>query len=171
MRKHLVVTLTGPDRVGFVEQITNLILKFDGNVESSRMARLGGEFAVLMMVSTEERHFEGMRESLRDLRDTGLKVTTRETERGHSAKYMGWLPYRVEVKGADHEGIIHEITRHLAQQGINIETMDTGMVHAPMRARPSLPCTPLCWPRPACPLWNGGPIWCKPATILMSISK
>jgi glycine cleavage system transcriptional repressor len=136
MRKHLVVTLTGPDRVGFVEQITDLILKYDGNVEASRMARLGGEFAMLMMISAQERKIEGMRDELRGLRESGFKVTTRETERGYSAKYMGWLPYRVEVKGADHEGIIHEVTGHLAKQGINIETMDTGMVRAPMSGTP-----------------------------------
>ncbi len=136
MRKNLVLTLTGPDRIGIVEHITKVLLEYEGNVEESRMARLGGEFAIVMLVSVPEKQFEGLRDGVRGLRDEGYKVTTRETERGHSAKYVGWMPYQVEVKGADHEGIIHHLTQHLAQQGINIETMDTSMVPAPMSGTP-----------------------------------
>ena len=136
MQKHLVMTLTGQDRVGIVEYITKLILKYNGNVESSRMARLGGEFAVLMLVSVPTKNFEELREGMRDLRDEGYKVMTRQTERGYSAKYAGWMPYQVKVNGADHEGIIHHITRHLAEHGINIETADTGMIQAPMSGIP-----------------------------------
>ncbi|RME50099.1 MAG: transcriptional regulator, partial [Caldilineae bacterium] len=54
MRKHLVLTVTGKDRPGLVDYVTKILLEFDGNVEASRMARLGGEFAMLMMVSVPE---------------------------------------------------------------------------------------------------------------------
>lgn len=136
MQKHLVITLTGPDRVGIVEYITKIILDYDGNVEAGRMSRLGGEFAVLMMVAVPEQNLEGLREGIRGLREEGFNITTRQTERGHSAKYVGWMPYHVKVNGADHEGIIHHITRYLAKNGINIETMDTGMFLAPMSGIP-----------------------------------
>ncbi len=39
MRKKLMVTLTGRDRVGIVEQVTKKVLENEGNVEESRMAR------------------------------------------------------------------------------------------------------------------------------------
>ncbi len=136
MRKNLVMTITGHDRVGIVEHVTKLFLAYDSNVEASRMARLGGEFVMLMLVSVPEKKFEDLRQGVRSLRDEGYKVTTRQTERGYSARYTGWMPYQVKVSGADHEGIIHHITRHLADQGINIETMDTGMVRAPMSGTP-----------------------------------
>ncbi len=136
MSKHLIVTLTGPDRVGFVEGVTKLILEHGGNVEKSRMARLGGEFAVLMLVSVEEDAFASMSESVTKLRDEGYQVATRETSVGGESKYAGWIPYTIEVNGADHEGIIHTITRYLADQGINIETLNTGMVPAPMSGMP-----------------------------------
>ncbi len=136
MRQHLVITITGQDRVGLVEEVTKLLLNYGSNVESSRMARLGGEFAILMLISVPVENFEEMRQAVRNLKDDGFKVTTRQTERGHAAKYAGWTPYQVEVAGADNEGIIHHIARHLAEQGINIETMDTGMVRAPMSGTP-----------------------------------
>jgi len=136
MRKHLVFTLSGPDRVGLVEEITGMLLEHGGNVESSRMTRLGGEFVILMLVSMPEENFDTLRQGIRSLRDEGYKITTRQTERGHAAKYEGWLPYQVKVNGADNEGIIHHVARHMAKLGINIETMDTGMVRAPMSGTP-----------------------------------
>ena len=136
MQKHLVMTVTGNDRVGLVDDITKLILEFDGNIEASRMARLGGEFAILMLVSVPEDKFKGMRKNVRSLKKEGYKITTRQTEIGQAVKYIGWGAYQVEVKGADHEGIIHEITHHLAAQGINIDAMDTDVVSAPMSGTP-----------------------------------
>jgi glycine cleavage system transcriptional repressor len=38
--------------------------------------------------------------------------------------------------GADHIGIIHEVARYLAGQGINVDTMDTDVVAAPMSGSP-----------------------------------
>ena len=40
-RTNVVFTLTGTDRIGLVDDITELLLALDGNVETSRMARLG----------------------------------------------------------------------------------------------------------------------------------
>ncbi len=136
MQKHLVVTVSGPDRPGIVERVTKLLVEHQGNVEASRMARLGGEFALLMMVSVADAGFGPLREGIRQLRDEGFKVTTRETRRGHSAKYAGCIPYELSVKGADHQGIIHQLAHYLAEHKINIETMDTDVVKAPMSGTP-----------------------------------
>ena len=136
MRKYLVITVTGHDRTGLVEYITKRILAFDGNVEASQMARLGGEFAMLMMVSVSAEKLDDLRENVRQLRQEDFKVTTRETQRGVSTKYTGWMPYRVKVNGADHEGIIHQIAAYMAEHGVNIETMETGLINAPMSGIP-----------------------------------
>lgn len=136
MRNHLVITISGHDRSGIVEEISKLVLEYQGNVEASRMARLGGEFASIMLVSAPEDKLEALREGVRALRENNFKVTTRPTERGQAHKFVGWLPYQVVIKGADHEGIVHHITRHLAGRQINIETMDTDVLQAPMSGAP-----------------------------------
>jgi len=123
MPKNFVLTLTGPDRVGIVENVTGLLLDRGGNVETSRMARLGGEFAVLMLVSMPEERFAGLDRDFGELTAQGYKVGTTPAERTHVESHVGWLPYRIEVRGADHEGIIHEVARHLARHGISIEEM------------------------------------------------
>jgi glycine cleavage system transcriptional repressor len=132
MRKNIVLSLTGSERVGIVDSVTEVLVKYDGNVETSRMARLGGDFAMLMLVSMPEDQIEIFKDGVESLQKQGFQVTTRLTEQTYEQKYAGWLPYQIEVHGADHEGIVHKVAHYLTQHGINIESMDTGVVPAPM---------------------------------------
>lgn len=136
MNKEIVLTLTGHDRVGIVDEITDVLVKRGGNVETSRMARLGGEFAMLALVTLDEKDLPALGSDFEKLRGEGFQITLLQTEDDHTKKYAGWLPYEIEVLGADHEGIIHEITHHLARQGINIEDMETSTSPAPMSGTP-----------------------------------
>ncbi|HQJ08457.1 MAG TPA: ACT domain-containing protein [Deltaproteobacteria bacterium] len=136
MRTNIVFTLTGPDRAGVVKEITKLLLDLGGNVETSRMARLGGEFAVLMLVSMPQEKLADLGRSVQSLTGRGYTVTTSRTGQTHAESHVGWLPYQIEVYGADHEGIIHEIAHTLSQFGINIESMDTVTTRAPVSGAP-----------------------------------
>jgi glycine cleavage system transcriptional repressor len=136
MNKNIVLTLTGHDRIGLVEEITNVFVKYGGNVETSRMTRLGGEFAMLALVSLAEKELAALEKELQKLRNEGFQITLLQTEDDHAKKYAGWLPYVIEILGADHEGIIHEIAHHLAEDGINIEDMETTTTPAPMSGTP-----------------------------------
>lgn len=136
MRKSLVLTLTGHDRVGIVEEVTKQILPCGGNVESSRMARLGGEFAMLMLVSVPEQQFEELDNSIQTLSVKGYTVTTCVTQQDDPGQFQDWSKFQVEVFGADHEGIIHDITQRLAELNVSVETMDTGTSQAPLSGSP-----------------------------------
>jgi len=136
MQKTFVLTVTGPDRIGFVDEVTGLLVERGGNVETSRMARLGGEFAVLMLVSMPTEHFSSLAGDLESLAARGYKVTTTPADRTYAEAHAGWLPYRLEVQGADHEGIIHEIAHYLSEQGINIESVDSESSPAPTSGAP-----------------------------------
>src|SRR5262245_49454584 len=136
MPRNFIVTLTGPDRIGIVDRLTGLLLDRGGNVETSRMARLGGEVAVLMLVSMPEDRYAGLDEDLEGLAAGGYKVTTTPAERTYAEAHPGWLPYRIEVRGADHEGIIHEVAHYLSERGINIESVDSETTPAPTSGVP-----------------------------------
>src|SRR5580693_8255534 len=116
MKKNFVLTLTDPDLIGIVKRVTGLLLDRGGNVETSRMARLGGEFAVLMLVSLPSEHCADLDKNLEILTAEGYTVTTAQAEQTYAEAHPGWLPYRIEVEGADHEGIIHEVAQYLSQQ-------------------------------------------------------
>jgi glycine cleavage system transcriptional repressor len=136
MKKNFVLTLTGPDRIGIVDRVTGLLLDRGGNVETSRMARLGGEFAVLMLVSLPAEHGPDLDRNLEILASEGYKVTTTLSGQTYAQAHPGWLAYRIEVQGADHEGIIHEVAHYLSRQGINIESMDSETTPAPISGSP-----------------------------------
>lgn len=136
MVRDLVLTLTGPDRIGLVEGVTRLLLERGGNVATSRMARLGGEFAILMLVELPEAKAAGLGEAVEALLGTGYKLTVTDTAEGDEPGRAGWPTYQIEVSGADHEGIIHEVASYLSGRGINIESMDTETAPAPVTGAP-----------------------------------
>jgi glycine cleavage system transcriptional repressor len=136
MPKRFVLTLTGSDRIGIVELVTESILECSGDVQASRMARLGGEFAMLLLLSIPDSETAHLSDNVEKLSGEGFKVSLTETEWGVSTKRKDWLPYRIKVRGANHEGIIHEISEQLSDQGIHIESVDTNVVPAPMSGAP-----------------------------------
>ena len=133
MRDHFVLTAAGHDSPGLVENVTAVLLEFDGNVEASRMARLGGEFAMLMLVSAPSARMAPLREALADLE---FEVYTRVAEAGQAPLETGFTPCGITVMGADHLGIVHEIAHYLAEHGVNVETMNTEVMAAPMSGSP-----------------------------------
>ncbi|MBT5877192.1 MAG: transcriptional regulator [Candidatus Latescibacteria bacterium] len=132
MRTQLVVTLVGPDQVGLVDRFSQVVLKHDGNVEESRMARLGGDFAMIVLASVPEHQLQSLEAALTLLNKEGLQISTRRTAPDKLEAYEGWIPFRVSVTGADHEGIVNAITQILAQNNINVDEMETGTSAAPM---------------------------------------
>ena len=136
MRSNIVLTLTGANRVGLVEEVTKALLDLGGNVETSRMERLGGEFAMLMLVSVSPEQVVGLDAALAHLSERGHKLTITETHGSDAETHAGWHAYRVEVDGADHEGIAHEIVSGLSRRGISIESMETSVSPAPISGAP-----------------------------------
>jgi glycine cleavage system transcriptional repressor len=134
MRTAIVVTLTGPDRVGIVEEVTAGLLAIDGNVETSRMMRLGGEFAIIMLATVPDGVVGRVEAAFEPLASQGYRVACSATAGADAAAHAGWRGYRIDVTGADHEGIVHEIAAGLSGSGVTIESMETTTTKAPMSA-------------------------------------
>jgi glycine cleavage system transcriptional repressor len=136
MPRSFLLTLTGPDRVGIVDRVTGLLLDRGGNVDASRMARLGGEFAMLMLVTLPKDRFTGLDDDLNVLAAEGYKITTTPAGQTDTESHAGWLSYVIEVHGADHEGIIHEVAHVLSERGITIEEVESETTPAPISGSP-----------------------------------
>jgi glycine cleavage system transcriptional repressor len=136
MQTDIVLTFTGPDRVGIVEDVTAVLLELEGNVGASRMAHLGGEFAILSLVSLSAAKLARFDEAFAALAAEGYRVIYSETVHAELPVHEGWKPYRIEVRGADHEGIVHEIAAGLAHRGITIESAETNTSAAPITGTP-----------------------------------
>jgi glycine cleavage system regulatory protein len=81
MMASLVLTLIGQDRPGLVNSLSEQIAAFDGNWLESRMARLAGKFAGILLVSVPEANVEALTNALRGLESQGLRVTVEKSPR------------------------------------------------------------------------------------------
>ena len=136
MKTYLVVTITCPDRPGIVERITEVLVAQEANWEESRMARLGGDFAGIVLISVAPHRAESLAADLRALGSEQMAVVVKPTQPAESDALAGGTLYELRLTGADHEGIVHKVSAYLASQGINVETMQTEVVPAPMSAAP-----------------------------------
>ncbi|MGD2185345.1 MAG: ACT domain-containing protein [Desulfobacterales bacterium] len=135
-RVYLVVTAVGHDKRGTVEKITDIIVAHHANIEESKMARLGGEFAVIMLLSLSDQNVESIINGFDNLQTQGLTITSRKTDFSRLQKFKGYVPYEISVIGADHEGIVNSVASYLASEQINIEEMDTTVTNAPNTGTP-----------------------------------
>lgn len=136
MKTYLVVTITCPDRPGIVERITEVLVAQEANWEESRLARLGGDFAGIVLISVAPARAETLAAALRALGSEQMTVVVKPTQPAAADALAGGTLYDLRLTGADHEGIVHKVSAYLASQGINVETMETEVVPAPMSAAP-----------------------------------
>lgn len=157
MNRSFILTLTGPDRVGVVERVSRFLVEHGGSVGTSRMARLGGEFAILMLATLPEGRTEPFERVLSTFVEDGYRVSMAETREPPSGPPAGWTSVRIEVQGADHEGIVHEVARYLSGLGINIESAETDTRQAPVSGSPLFMMTALVAVPPGVkPDWEAG---------------
>ena len=122
--KYVVITAVGNDRTGIVKELSDEVLKDGGNIEDSRMARLGGAFALIMLVAGEEKAIETLlSQTPRMEQDLGLTIVIKQTDPGPQQTNL--IPYRVDIVSMDHPGIVHDVAEYFARKGINIEEMST----------------------------------------------
>ncbi len=134
-RSYLVLTAVGPDRPGLVNAISSLILGAGANLEDSRMAILGGEFALLVLVSGAAAEIERVERELPPLGDNlGLRVMLKPTS--PDAVQRRFLPYSLRVTGVDRPGIVHGVSELLAKRGVNVASLDSRLAHAPLSGTP-----------------------------------
>lgn len=124
MKKYFVISALGKDRPGIVNQLSQLILDCGCNVEDSRMTVLGGEFAMLLMVSGHWSAITRLERQLPALeKKLELTLLAKHTEPRASAQDR--MPYVVDVVAMDHPGIVRDVADFFASREINIEELST----------------------------------------------
>lgn len=131
MRTTLLLTAVGADRTGLVDSLAQKIHAAGGNWEESRLARLGGQFAGIVLVSIDDGRADALAASLRELEAaTGLHVTSRIVPK--PAPAAATAAVALVVTGADRAGIVKDVARLLAERGVNIEELESSVGSAPM---------------------------------------
>lgn len=123
----LAVTAVGTDQPGIVAAVAAVLHQRGGNVEDSAMTILGGHFAIVLIVASDDGP-EQLRAALAPVADElGLTVSISSAE-GHRADVEP--THLLSVYGADAPGILAGVTRALADTGANITDLETRVLGA-----------------------------------------
>jgi len=131
MANYALLSAIGKDRPGIVAAVSNVLFQAGCNIEDSTMARLGGDFAIMLMLRlpegvTSQQLAERLAAIRRDLQLTLDVADLRPEEvepQPESPKHL------ISVYGSDAPGIVAKVTAILADHNVNITNLRTHVVH------------------------------------------
>jgi glycine cleavage system transcriptional repressor len=133
----LVLSALGSDRPGLVAEVTEYVSEHGGNVEDSRMAVLGAEFGILLLVSGTAEEIAALERDVAKVTEkTGLQVLSRRTKSPEEHRRAAVIPCSVTAEALDQEGIVRAISRALHRVGVNIVSLETSAYEAPITGSP-----------------------------------
>ena len=123
------LTCVGEDRPGLVSALSAPISAHGASWERSQMARLAGKFAGVLLLEVPDERADALVRDLTALADVGLHVMLERTDEPpeHASVRL-----HLDLVGADHPGIVAELSAALAARRIGIEELSTQISEAPM---------------------------------------
>ena len=137
MLKKFLLTAFCKDRPGIVADISQIIYENGCNLEDSTMTSLAGEFAIILLFSPlsvgEEADLEERlsKDCRRLEREKGITAFIRpfcHEDRKPKADYYN---KNLHVEGLDQAGIVFKVSRFLADNDINIRTVNSKVRSSP----------------------------------------
>jgi len=123
MKNWFMLTLVGKDQAGIVAKITAALYQENCNLGEASMTRLGGNFTIMLMIQ-----FDGSAETL----DRILQPVCGSLKLHYHVDQIDGELHRhlepnvqISVHGADKAGIVAEVTRTLAQAGLDILSLES----------------------------------------------
>ncbi len=133
-KQHLAVSAIGSDHTGMVHDLTRVITDCGGNIAESRMAALGNEFAMLMLVTGNWHTLARIESELGRLADDRLAERAPAPHRGARRRARTCVPYSIDIVSIDQAGIVAGLSGFFAARNIDIGEVG----HAQLR-RPRTP--------------------------------
>jgi len=128
---HYAVSVVGKDRPGIVAAVTEGLFNLGCNIADSSCTMLGGEFAMIMIVSMK-RPFSKSRliEELKPVCDQiGMTIGVRTLHQDEVARQESDAEIcMISVYGADQPGIVYRVTHELASRNVNITDLNTKLI-------------------------------------------
>ena len=129
MIKNIIVSIIGPDKPGIVFNISKIIKNNSGNINKSRMVRLGDFFTIMVSISISKNNLHRINKDLENYSD--YQITTYESK-NNSTNNSDENIKTIHLNGIDNEGLVFKITNEFTKLNINIEELETNISNAPM---------------------------------------
>ncbi|PZR44472.1 MAG: glycine cleavage system protein R, partial [Stutzerimonas stutzeri] len=112
-----------------VERLAKCIADHGGYWLESRMSRMAGQFAGILRVAVPADAHAELTAALERQQAQGIRVLLAHSG---SEPTASWQEIQLELVGNDRPGIVRDITHLLAEHGVNLESLDTEVLPAPM---------------------------------------
>jgi len=132
----LVLSVIGDDRTGLVDALAGPIAAQGGSWNRSSLARLAGKFAGIVVVDVPSSNTDALIAQFHSLTAEGVLDIRVELAGEASPGDDGTTTRTLHLVGSDRPGIVSEIAKALAAQGVSIEELVTQVSSAPMSAEP-----------------------------------
>lgn len=128
----LILTAFGIDQPGLISSLSGIVADCDGNIEESRMLRMGEDFVMVVLISIPNNQRQKLEAEIKQ--NTHLVIHLHETTglEDDSSKTVKSLM----LTGADNEGIVHSLSKFLAGMEVNISTLESYLSNAPVSGTP-----------------------------------
>lgn len=128
----IVISAIGKDKPGIVSGVTGILYRHGASIEDSSMSILEENFAMIMIValppkssaSALTRDFKKLEKKLSLV--ISISIPKNKPHVG-SSRAKG-MPYIVSVLGADKPGIVHRVSKLLADHMANITDLNTKVI-------------------------------------------
>ena len=127
----IIIYVSGLDRVGIISDITKKINSLNGNIETSKMIKLGQDFNMLVLVSLNSGDINTLKKSLSEYNDLSINIKQTVLDNSSAKNKFVFI-----LKGADNEGIVHYCTQLFSKLNINIIDLETKLLNAPITGTP-----------------------------------
>lgn len=131
MANYALMTAVGKDQPGIVAAISGVLLDADCNIEDSQMARLGPDFACMLLLAMPEgltgTQLDNRLRTIREQFKLWIHLADLLPEEATGEPHDHPV-YTIHVYGADRKGIVNRITKHLADQSVNISNLHTEVI-------------------------------------------
>ncbi len=138
----LIVTVLTDDRPGVIDQVSSVVARHGGNWQDSRMAQLAGKFAGIIAIAVPDASGDQLRADLAGLSGIVVHIATAAESVPATRRHT------LEVVANDRPGIVAEVSRALADMGVNVAELASAVQPASMsggvvfRARLDIGLTP-----------------------------
>ncbi|MBM4191673.1 MAG: glycine cleavage system protein R [Gammaproteobacteria bacterium] len=124
MKLYLAISAIGADRTGLVHDLTQVISDCGGNISESRMASLGNEFAMVLLVAGNWHSIAKLETELqRFTTESGLTLHLHRTDPREARSDQ--LPYSIDAVCLDQTGVVAALSGFCANRGIDIAEVAT----------------------------------------------
>jgi glycine cleavage system transcriptional repressor len=124
MEQLLVISAVGGNSTAVLNELARIILDCGGNIKESRMAALGAEYGMLLLVSGNWHTISRLERELAKYGESaGITMQLKRTEPRQTGKES--LPYAVDVVGLDQPGMVHSLSGFFAQRKVEIGEVST----------------------------------------------